>query len=301
MSSRSARRRTLRSAAALTLAAGTALVAPLLLAGTAGAATAPATAALDSGGQQVVYTAAAGQANKVAVTATWVTGTGNITYVIDDVVTIKPGAGCAYPSASDHTKVSCTVTTLDSQDPYPTLQLTLGNGNDTLAYHNRTGQTYYFASANLGAGNDKATDDGSVDGNYIAGGTGNDTLTLGKYSVGWGDDGNDTLKGGAETIAQGGNGNDTITTSGAAADGGAGNDVITGGAAAQSLTGGAGNDRIHGGAGNDFIYGGTGNDVLYGDAGADTIYGNSGNDTLWGGAGTDVLSGGPGRNVVHQN
>ncbi|MFJ2161474.1 calcium-binding protein [Streptomyces sp. NPDC087856] len=301
MSSRSARRRTPRSASALTLAVGTALVAPLFLAGTAGAATAPATAALNSGGQEVVYTAAAGQANKVAVTATRVTGTEKITYVIDDVVTIKAGTGCAYPSASDHTKVSCTVTTLDSQDPYPTLQLTLGNGNDTLAYHNRTGQTYNFASVDLGAGNDKATDDGSVDGNYIAGGTGNDTLTLGKYSVGWGDDGNDSLKAAAGTIAQGGNGNDTITTTGDAADGGAGNDVITGGAGAQSLTGDAGNDKIHGGAGNDFIYGGTGNDTLWGDAGADTIYGNSGNDTLWGGAGTDVLSGGPGHNAVHQN
>jgi len=300
MSSRSSRRRTPRSAAALTLALGTALLAPLFLAGTADAATAPATAALNSGGQEVVYTAAAGQANKVVVTAS-TADLSTITYVIDDVVTIKTGTGCTYPTASDHTKVSCTVTTLDSQDPYPTVQLTLGNGNDTLAYHNKTNQTYYFASVDLGAGNDQATDDGSVDGNYVSGGTGNDALTLGKYSVGWGDDGNDTLKAAAGTIAQGGNGNDTISTTGDAADGGAGNDVIIGGAGAQSLTGGTGNDRIHGAAGNDFIYGGTGNDVLYGDAGADTIYGNSGNDTLWGGTGTDTLSGGPGRNVVHQN
>ncbi|MBK3582093.1 calcium-binding protein, partial [Streptomyces sp. MBT65] len=244
---------------------------------------------------------AAGQANKAVVTATHVTGSDTITYVIDDVVTIKPGAGCAYPTAADHTKVSCTVTLLDSQDPYPGVELKLGDGNDTLSYHNRTSQTYYFASSDLGAGNDKYTEDGSVSGNYVSGGTGNDNLTLGKYSVGWGDNGNDTLHGGAYTIAQGGNGNDTITTTGSAADGGAGNDVITAGAGNQSLTGGSGNDRIHGGAGDDFIYGGTGNDVLYGDAGADTIYGNSGNDTLWGGTGTDVLSGGPGRNVVHQN
>lgn len=194
MSSRSSRRRTQRSASALTLALGTALLAPLFLAGTAGAATAPTTAGLNSGGQEVIYTAAAGQANKVVVTATHVTGTEKITYVIDDVVTVKAGTGCSYPSASDHTKVSCTVTTLDSQDPYPTLQLTLGNGNDTLAYLNKTNQTYNFASVDLGAGNDKATEDGSVDGNYVSGGTGNDTLTLGKYSVGWGDDGNDILK-----------------------------------------------------------------------------------------------------------
>ncbi|WP_329254195.1 calcium-binding protein [Streptomyces sp. NBC_01478] len=285
----------------VTLALGAGLAAPLFLAGTAGAATAPATAALANGDHEILYTAATGQANKAVVTATHVTGSDTITYVIDDVVTVKPGAGCAYPTASDHTKVSCTVTLLDSQDPYPTVELKLGDGNDTLSYHNRTGQTYFFASTDLGAGNDKYTEDGSVDGNYASGGTGNDTITLGKYSVGWGDNGNDTLHGGASTIAQGGNGNDTITTTGSAADGGAGNDVITAGAGNQSLTGGAGNDRIHGGAGNDFIYGGTGNDVLYGGAGADTIYGNSGNDTLWGGAGKDVLSGGPGRNVVHQN
>jgi serralysin len=285
----------------MALALGTGLAAPLLLAGTAGAATAPATAALGNGGNEVLYTAAAGQANKVVVTASHVTGTDKITYVIDDVVTVKPGTGCAYPTASDHTKVSCTVTTLDSQDPYATVQLTLGDGNDTLTYHNKTDQTYYFASVDLGAGNDKATDDGTVDGNYVSGGTGNDNLTLGKYSVGWGDNGNDTIRAAAGTIAQGGNGDDTITTVGDAADGGAGNDVITGGAGGQSLTGGAGNDRISGGAGNDFLYGGTGNDVLYGNAGADTIYGNSGNDTLWGGTGTDVLSGGPGHNSVHQN
>ncbi|MGW3107762.1 calcium-binding protein [Streptomyces sp. NPDC001100] len=285
----------------MTLALGGALAAPLLVAGTAGAVTAPATAALGNGGTEVLYTAAAGQTNKAVVTATHTTGTDRITYVIDDVVTIRPGTGCAYPTASDHTKVSCTVTMLDSQDPYPTVQLTLGDGNDTLTYHNRTAQTYYFASADLGAGNDKYTEDGGVDGDYVSGGTGNDTITLGKYSVGWGDNGDDILRGGVETIAQGGNGSDTITTVGAAADGGAGNDLITGGAGGQSLTGGAGNDRISGGAGNDFIYGGTGNDVLYGNAGADTIYGNSGNDTLWGGTGTDVLSGGPGHNSVHQN
>jgi serralysin len=284
----------------VTLALGAGLAAPLFLAGTADAATAPATAALGNGGNEVLYTAAAGQTNKAVVTAS-TTNLSTITYVIDDVVTIKPGAGCAYPTASDHTKVTCTVTTFDSQDPYPTVQVKLGDGNDTLSYHNKTDQTYYFASIDLGTGNDKSTDDGSVDGNYVSGGTGNDSLTLGKYSIGWGDNGNDTLHAGTGTIAQGGNGNDTITTVGDAADGGAGNDVITAGAGNQSLTGGAGNDRISGGAGNDFIYGGTGNDVLYGNAGADTIYGNSGNDTLWGGAGTDVLSGGPGRNVVHQN
>ncbi|MFJ5305369.1 calcium-binding protein [Streptomyces sp. NPDC088350] len=284
----------------MVLALGAGLAAPLFLAGPAGAATAPATAALANGDNEVLYTAAAGQTNKAVVTAS-TTDLSTITYVIDDVVTIKPGAGCAYVTAADHTKVTCTVPTYDSQDPYPTLEVKLGDGNDTLSYHNKTGQVYYFASIDLGAGNDKSTDDGRVDGNYVSGGTGNDTLTLGAYSIGWGENGDDTIHAGIGTIAQGGNGNDTITTVGDAADGGPGNDVITAGAGNQSLTGGPGNDRISGGAGNDTIYGGTGNDVLYGNAGADTIYGNSGNDTLWGGTGNDTLSGGPGRNAVHQN
>lgn len=252
MSSRPLSRRVLRSAAALTLALGAGLAAPLLLAGTAGAATTPATAALGNGGNEVLYTAAAGQTNKVVVTAS-TTNLSTITYVIDDVVTVKPGTGCAYPTASDHTKVSCTVATLDSQDPYPTVQLTLGDNNDTLAYHNKTNQTYYFASVDLGTGNDKATDDGSVDGNYISGGTGNDTLTLGKYSVGWGDNGNDTLHAAAGTIAQGGNGNDTIT----------GNDVLYGDAGADTIYGNSGNDTLWGGAGTDTLSGGPGRNVVH--------------------------------------
>jgi Ca2+-binding RTX toxin-like protein len=288
----------------VTLAVGAGLAAPLLLAGTAGAATAPATAALSTGGGEVLYKAAAGQTNKVKVTASRVTGSDRITYVIDDVVTIKAGTGCAYPTASDHTEVSCTVTTVDSQDPYATVRLTLGDKNDVVHYRNTTNQTYYFASIDLGAGNDSLEDTGGVDGNYVSGGPGNDHIEIGKAAVAWGDGGNDgIIATGGLTIAQGGDGNDVILTDGdsAAADGGAGNDTVRGGDSRDILSGGDGNDRIEGYAGNDTLYGGRGNDTLWGGAGADTLYGNSGNDTLWGGPGKDVLSGGPGHDVVHQN
>ncbi|WP_030672058.1 calcium-binding protein [Streptomyces sp. NRRL B-1347] len=294
--------RTLSAASALALALGAGLAAPVLLSGTATAAAPSATATV--GGKSVVYTAAAGQKNKVDVTASR-TGSSidNLTYVIDDVVTIKAGSGCTYPSSSDRTKVSCKVDTLESQDPYPTFELLAGDRDDTVKYTNKTDNAYYFASIDLGKGNDTLTEAAGVQGNGIAGGAGDDTLTIGEVSVALGGDGKDTIRAAKGAISKGGNGNDTIYASGEGsdADGEAGNDVIRGGANRQNLSGGDGDDTIRAGAGSDFLYGGKGNDVLYGEGGDDTIYGNSGDDKLFGGPGRDTLSGGPGRNEVHQD
>ncbi|MGW5861506.1 calcium-binding protein [Streptomyces sp. NPDC055239] len=287
----------------MTLALGTALAAPLFLAGTAGAAAPEATAAFSPSDHGILYTAASGQINKVTVTASISEGSEEITYVIDDAVPVSAGDGCSYPDGADRTKVSCKVATLETQDPYATLKLALGDRDDTVAYDNATDQTYYFASADLGDGKDTWTRTGSVDGNSVKGGAGDDNLTVGVAGVVSGGDGKDTIRAGAGSIAQGGNDNDTIYSDGddSAVDGGAGDDVIQGGAGRQNLSGGDGNDTIRGAAGGDYIYGGKGNDVLYGDSGNDTIYGNSGDDELYGGTGTDTLSGGPGRNVVHQD
>lgn len=297
------RRRAFRTASAVTLALGTGLAAPFLLAGTAGAATPAATAAVSASDHAIVYTAASGQPNKVTVKASISEGSEEITYVIDDAVAVDAGESCSYPDSADRTKVSCTVTTLESQDPYATLQLILGDGDDTLAYDNSTDQAYYFASADLGPGKDTATHTGSVDGNSVIGGAGDDNLTVGEGGVVLGGDGNDTLHAAGGSIAQGGNNNDTIYAKGdeSAVDGGAGNDVIQGGAERQNLSGGDGNDTVRAGAGDDFVYGGKGNDTLYGNSGNDTVYGNSGDDKLYGGAGQDTLSGGPGTNVVRQD
>lgn len=267
-------RRILRTASAVTLALGTGLAAPFLLAGTAGADTPSATAAFSASDHAILYTAASGQTNKVTVTASKSGGSEEITYVIDDEVPVSAGDGCSHPDDADDTKVSCTVATLESQDPYATLKLALGDGDDT----------------------------GGVDGNSVSGGAGDDNLSVGAAGVVGGGDGDDTLHA-TDGIAQGGNDNDTIYSDGedSAVDGGAGNDVIQGGAERQNLSGGEGNDTIRGGTGDDFLYGGTGNDVLYGNSGDDTIYGNSGDDELYGGPGRDTLSGGPGRNIVHQD
>ncbi|MFK0152389.1 calcium-binding protein [Streptomyces sp. NPDC090493] len=268
------------------LALGTVLAAPFALAGTAAAATPSATAAVNQYDWQLTYKAAAGQANKATVTASLTADRTGIVYVIDDVVPISAGHDCSYPDSTDHTKVSCRVTLVDSQDPYAALIVSLGDRNDTLAYKNATGQIYFYAQISLGAGNDKATDSGRLDGAYVSGDAGNDTVTVGAEGLAWGGDGNDTINAsGGDNIVQGGKGDDKLH----------------GGSGAQYLSGDAGNDTITGGTANDTLYGGTGNDVLYGNTGNDRLYGNSGNDRLYGGAGRDTLSGGPGTDVIHQD
>ncbi|WP_181805042.1 calcium-binding protein [Streptomyces shenzhenensis] len=259
------------------LALGAALTAPLALAGTAAAATSPATASVNQYDWQLTYKAAAGQANKATVAASLTADRTGIAYVIDDVVPITAGHGCSYPDSADHTKVSCKVALVDSQDPYAALIVSLGDRDDTLAYKNTTDQIYFYAQISLGTGNDKATDSGRLDGAYVSGDAGNDSITVGAEGLAWGGDGNDTINAsGGDNIVQGGKGDDKLH----------------GGSGAQYLSGDAGNDTITAGTGNDTLYGGTGNDALYG---------NSGNDKLYGGAGRDTLSGGPGTDVVRQD
>lgn len=92
--------------------------------------------------------------------------------------------------------------------------------------------------------------DAFTDGALFAGGSGDNTKTLGV--------GNDRASGGA--------GNDKLS-------GGAGSDIIRGDAGTDTLNGNGGNDRLAGGSGTDKLTGGTGRDVfIYADGdGADTI------------------------------
>jgi Ca2+-binding RTX toxin-like protein len=95
-------------------------------------------------------------------------------------------------------------------------------------------------------------------------------------------------------------GNDKVTATNMTSisvfvDGGAGNDVIFGGRAADTILGGDGNDTISGSKGADLIRGGEGDDQIYGeyaasaslgsrraDMSSDTIYGEGGNDFIYG-------------------
>jgi Ca2+-binding RTX toxin-like protein len=97
------------------------------------------------------------------------------------------------------------------------------------------------------------------------------------------------------------------------AEGGMGNDKLTGGTRGDILRGEDGSDRLYGMGGDDHLDGYTGNDVLsggdghdglvgwwgddtmYGGNGDDNLQGVTGNDKEYGGAGMDSLDGGPGR------
>jgi Ca2+-binding RTX toxin-like protein len=277
-----------RAAFALTLALG------LAVSGPADAAPATATAEVYSN-FRVLYTAAPGQTNQVSATLLKWDGT-DLNYVIDDVVPITIGAGCSYPDDSDHTKVTCSALAAETQDPYDSIQMDVGDGNDTVTFTNESLQVYFYANIYLGTGNDKLTDFGLAGGpDPVIGGVDGSNV--------WGQAGRDTISVGVGAVAHGGDDNDTIFAIGdvAIADGGKGTDVIHGGPGPQALNGGNGNDSIFGGTGDDDMSGGKGNDILYGNSGNDRMYGNSGNDTLYGGPGTDTLSGGPGTNVLHQN
>jgi Ca2+-binding RTX toxin-like protein len=94
-------------------------------------------------------------------------------------------------------------------------------------------------------------------------------------------DGNDTLLPGQYTCC--------APTIPIVADGGIGND---------NLTGGEGIDKIHGGDGTDALNGAGANDTLFGDDGVDTIHGNNADDNLYGGAGADIISGDAGTDTM---
>lgn len=74
--------------------------------------------------------------------------------------------------------------------------------------------------------------------------------------------------------------------------GGAGENIVIGDDAVQTIYLGAGDDQLFGGGGNDIIGSAGGNDLLDGGSGNDLVMGGIGNDSLRGGSGNDVLQGG---------
>jgi hypothetical protein len=96
----------------------------------------------------------------------------------------------------------------------------------------------------------------------------------------------------------GGTGNDSITVAtglpagvtSVSIDGGAGDDHISGGDVAMTVTAGDGNDTVDGSSAPDSITGGDGNDSITGAAGDDRIDPGAGDDNVAGGADTDTLT-----------
>jgi Ca2+-binding RTX toxin-like protein len=120
---------------------------------------------------------------------------------------------------------------------------------------------------------------------------GDDTLNVGAGIMGVyanGGEGDDILSGGdgADQLV-GGPGRNTLL-------GNNGNDRLTGSSRQDLLEGGAGSDRLYGGGGNDVLNGGSSNDSLFGEDGDDILSGGSQNDFLDGGPGADQLNGNAG-------
>lgn len=106
--------------------------------------------------------------------------------------------------------------------------------------------------------------------------------------------------GGTSSSNAGTAGNDVIVGTAAAETitGQGGNDNISGGDGNDLLSGNAGSDTVAGAAGNDTVQGGQGNDVLSGDQGNDNVLGGQGDDQLRGGQGNDTLQAGQGNDTV---
>lgn len=180
------------------------------------------------------------------------------------------------------------------------------------------------ASAAFGLdGADSFTVIGSGD-HAVHGGDGADTIVASGTGdvVLWGDADDDVINAGGVTTgsvtANGGVGDDIIT-GGALGDhlygnaassvagvtdgadvitAGLGNDYVNGNAGADTILGGGGNDKLFGGADADSISGGDNNDSINGNKGDDVIDGGAGTDTLRGGADDDSISGGDGNDII---
>jgi serralysin len=91
-----------------------------------------------------------------------------------------------------------------------------------------------------------------------------------------------------------GNRNDSVVNKsglGMTADGGTGNDKLTGGPKGDTLRGGSGADKLWGAGGRDSLLGQDGNDYLSAGDGDDWVEGGPGNDSLHGGNGHDTILG----------
>lgn len=107
----------------------------------------------------------------------------------------------------------------------------------------------------------------------------------------------------AGNLLLGGAGNDTIRGGDArdAIFGESGNDLISSGGGVDYVVGGTGNDTIDGGTGPDEVYGEDGNDSILGggDFQTDILVGGAGNDTLDGGPAWDQVYGGLGDDTFY--
>jgi hypothetical protein len=184
--------------------------------------------------QRVVFVAASGEANRLAVTLT------PAALELTDPVGITPLSGCDRPSPGDLTAVACRA---GSSLGTTSFEAMLGDGDDVFAAD-------LPAVAHGGSGADNLGVDGVLHGGggALFGDSGDDSL--------WGQSGQDTLDGGP--------GRDRLF-------GRVDQDTLAGGSGDDLLRGESGDDVLRGGSGRDLVDGGRGFDQLYGDGGRDRL------------------------------
>ncbi|HTI33035.1 MAG TPA: calcium-binding protein, partial [Miltoncostaea sp.] len=98
-------------------------------------------------------------------------------------------------------------------------------------------------------------------------------------------------------------GTQSLTTSDTVldADGGTGQDTMSGGPFGDTMDGGSSADHLDGGDGGDVLTGGTGRDTLLGSSGIDVLSGGDDADVLSGGLNADTLAGGAGDDTLEGN
>jgi Ca2+-binding RTX toxin-like protein len=158
-----------------------------------------------------------------------------------------------------------------------------GAGNDTL--HDGSGQD----TVSGGEGNDRIVVGIDGDSDRYDGGNGTDTLDLSGTGCGVAVDLSQGTANGSEI------GNNVVIDF-EIAEGGSGNDTVSGAGGNETISGGAGDDRLSGRDGNDSLDGGTGDDTLADGAGQDSVSGGCGNDIIRAEADgdDDVFDGGDG-------
>ncbi len=195
------------------------------------------------------------------------------------------------------------------------INVSLGNGNDTLTLDHSAGEVDPCAGITFNAGSSTAlaageTFDGANGDRLIIKGSG-ESFTLGNSLFNGCDTGKVYLSGLEKFSFADGSGNNVLDarnfsgpvklTGGNGVDtlyGGPSNDILTGGNSGGTIHGGAGDDLLVGANGKDTLNGGDGNDTLIGNNGVDTLNGDAGNDSMQGGLGNDAINGGDGVDTV---
>lgn len=272
------------------------LAAMLLVPAAGRAATVDASAGL-------TFTAAAGEANQLVVTAK---DGGPVTFV-DSGVTLIAGTGCQSPSA--HT-VTCPV----ALGSAPSLHIDLGDGDDSADLSGVVTSACLPLTLTAALGDDRVAGPDSESCTaaqvQVSGGSGHDALATGH----------------APATLNGDGGDDVLTGSGGAdvLNGGADDDILDGHAGPDVMDGGDGQDGVDYSARKEPVFvdlaatdpvdggkdegdravqveearGGAADDVLRGNGSANVLSGGDGADRLDGRAGADQLVGGAGRDTA---